>query len=166
MPFAATLARRVRSGVRRRVDRLLDRIVGPEPDRAPAEPARQAAPPHAAPNTEAAAAPASAAAERAVAQGPQLERDQVEALFEDMVRPALQSDGGDITLIEVRDNDVYVKLLGACETCPSAIMTMQMGIERLLQEEFPHFGRLIRVDDPGSPTGDPVPSPFGTDLGA
>ena len=63
-----------------------------------------------------------------------------------MVRPALQSDGGDITLVKVEANDVYVELTGACQTCPSSIITMQMGIERLLQEEFPQFGRLIRVD--------------------
>ena len=64
----------------------------------------------------------------------------------DMVRPALQSDGGDLTLVKVDNNDVYVELTGACQTCPSSIVTMQMGIERLLQEEFPQFGRLIRVD--------------------
>ncbi|MEQ1500995.1 MAG: NifU family protein [Myxococcota bacterium] len=98
------------------------------------------------------AAPVEAAAS-AVASGvdvvgpPLLTRAQVEALFEDMVRPALQSDGGDLELVKVEQNDVYVRLVGACQTCPSSIVTMQMGIERLLQEEFPQFGRLIRVDD-------------------
>ena len=84
------------------------------------------------------------------AGAPLLTREQVEQLFEDMVRPALQSDGGDITLVKVVDNDVYVSLIGACQTCPSSIVTMQMGIERLLQEEFPQFGRLIRVDEPSA----------------
>jgi Fe-S cluster biogenesis protein NfuA len=78
---------------------------------------------------------------------PPLTREQIEVLFEDMVRPALQSDGGDIRLINVESNDVYVELVGACQTCPSSIVTMQMGIERLLQEEFPQFGRLIRVNE-------------------
>jgi Fe-S cluster biogenesis protein NfuA len=41
---------------------------------------------------------------------------------------------------------VYVELQGACHTCPSSIVTMQQGIERLLREEFPHFGQLVRVD--------------------
>jgi NifU-like protein len=153
MPFAATIARRIKSGVRRRVERLLDRAgIAPAPNSGvPATASAEAAPP--------APAPASAPFQAAPADeaGPVLTREEVEALFEDMVRPALQSDGGDITLVNVEGNDVYVRLLGACETCPSAIVTMQMGIERLLQEEFPHFGRLIRVDEPG---------PFGTDLGA
>ncbi len=80
---------------------------------------------------------------------PLLTRQQVEELFEEMVRPALQSDGGDITLVRVQDNDVFVELTGACHSCPSSVITMQDGIERLLREEFPHFGRLVRVDGAG-----------------
>lgn len=79
---------------------------------------------------------------------PLLTWEQVQALFEDAVRPALQSDGGDITLVRVEANDVYVELTGACHSCPSAIVTMQQGIERLLAEEFPQFGRLVRVGGP------------------
>ena len=36
-----------------------------------------------------------------------------------MIRPALQNDGGDITLVEIKDNSIYVQLRGACGTCPS-----------------------------------------------
>lgn len=75
-----------------------------------------------------------------------LTRDNVEAVLDEMVRPALNADGGDIHLLDVRDNDVYVKLVGACSTCPSSIMTMKMGVERLLQDEFPSMGELIQVD--------------------
>ncbi|HCH66256.1 MAG: hypothetical protein CL927_09315 [Deltaproteobacteria bacterium] len=63
-----------------------------------------------------------------------------------MVRPALQGDGGDITLIKVEENDVHVRLTGACSTCPSSIMTMKMGVEALLREEFPHMRELIQHD--------------------
>ena len=79
--------------------------------------------------------------------------EQVQALFEESVRPALQSDGGDITLVRVEDNDIFVELTGACHTCPSSIITMQNGIERLLAEEFPQFGRLVRVDEPDAAEG-------------
>jgi Fe-S cluster biogenesis protein NfuA len=71
--------------------------------------------------------------------------EQVHELFEDMVRPALQSDGGDIELLRVENNHVYVRLQGACTTCASSVVTMRMGIERLLKEEFPHFGELHEV---------------------
>lgn len=71
---------------------------------------------------------------------------QVQELMDEMVRPALQGDGGDITLIKIENNDVYVKLVGSCSTCPSSIMTMKMGVEALLKEELPGFGNLIQVD--------------------
>lgn len=71
--------------------------------------------------------------------------ETVQALFEDMVRPALQSDGGDIDLLKVDNYDVYVRLTGACSSCPSSTVTMKMGVERLLVEEFPQFRNLIQV---------------------
>jgi Fe-S cluster biogenesis protein NfuA len=74
--------------------------------------------------------------------------ETVADLFEDMVRPALQSDGGDIDLVKVDDHDVYVRLTGACSSCPSSTITMKMGIERLLVEEFPQFRNLIQVQGP------------------
>lgn len=96
-------------------------------------------------DTDASAAqPETAPAEDVV--GDALTYDQVLALIDSDVRPALQMDGGDIELVKVESNDVYVRLLGACSTCPSSTVTMRMGIERLLQEEFPHMGDLIQLD--------------------
>ena len=63
-----------------------------------------------------------------------------------MVRPALQGDGGDITLLRIEKNDIYVKLVGSCSTCPSSILTMKAGVEALLKEEFPSMNQLIQVD--------------------
>lgn len=77
---------------------------------------------------------------------PVLDHDTVWALLDEMVRPALQGDGGDITLIKVENNDVHVRLVGACSTCPSSIMTMKMGVEALLREEFPQLGEVIQHD--------------------
>lgn len=72
--------------------------------------------------------------------------EHVQELFDEMVRPALQGDGGDITLLRIEANDVYVRLVGSCSTCPSSILTMKMGVESLLREELPGFGSLIQVD--------------------
>lgn len=94
-------------------------------------------------DVEAAASPSGAEGSDDLAP---LTREVVWDLFEDMVRPALQADGGDIDLIKVEDNDVYVRLTGACRSCPSSTITMRQGIERLLREEFPQFGHLVQVD--------------------
>ena len=39
-----------------------------------------------------------------------------------------------------------MKLVGACSTCPSSVMTMKMGVEALLKEEFPAMRELVQVD--------------------
>jgi len=54
-------------------------------------------------------------------------------------------DGGDITLIKVEEGDVYVELVGACSSCPSSVMTMKLGVERLLEDELPGFRSLIDI---------------------
>lgn len=59
------------------------------------------------------------------------------------IRPAIQSDGGDIELLEVTDNRAKVRLTGNCVGCPSAQMTLYMGIEMALKEEIPDFEELV-----------------------
>jgi Fe-S cluster biogenesis protein NfuA len=54
------------------------------------------------------------------------------------IRPALQADGGDVELVEVKeDGVVHVRLTGACGGCPMSQMTLKMGIERVLKKEVP-----------------------------
>ena len=78
-------------------------------------------------------------------EGLELTLENVQEILDDYVRPGLQSDGGDITLIKIEDNNIYVQLVGACSTCPSSIMTMKMGVEALLREEFPSLNELIDI---------------------
>ena len=63
------------------------------------------------------------------------------------IRPALQADGGDITLVDVDEDNgiVQVRLMGACSGCPSAQLTLQMGVERAIMEEVPEVKRVIAV---------------------
>ncbi len=71
-------------------------------------------------------------------------REKIEAAI-DRVRPALQADGGDVELIEVKDGVVSVRLTGACGGCPMATMTLQNGIERIIKEEVPEVKELVAV---------------------
>jgi len=59
------------------------------------------------------------------------------------IRPALQADGGDIELLSVVGRDAHVRLTGACHGCPSAALTLQAGVQRLLRQEVPGFGEVI-----------------------
>jgi Fe-S cluster biogenesis protein NfuA len=55
------------------------------------------------------------------------------------IRPGLQMDGGDVEFIEIKDDIVYVKLLGACGGCPMSQLTLKEGIERYLRQEMPEI---------------------------
>jgi Fe-S cluster biogenesis protein NfuA len=62
------------------------------------------------------------------------------------IRPALQADGGDIELVSIDDDDtVQVRLRGACAGCPGAMMTLQFGVQRVLQEAVPAVKRVVPV---------------------
>ena len=61
------------------------------------------------------------------------------------IRPALQADGGDVELVEVKDGVVKVKLIGACGGCPMSQMTLKMGIERILKKEVPEVKEVRAV---------------------
>ena len=64
-------------------------------------------------------------------------KEQVQEVLE-LIRPALQADGGDVELVDVtEDGIVSVKLTGACGSCPMSTMTLKMGIERTLKEKLP-----------------------------
>jgi Fe-S cluster biogenesis protein NfuA len=58
------------------------------------------------------------------------------------VRPFLQADGGNIELVAVNGNNADVKLTGMCAGCPSAHMTLYLGVETALREEIPEFESL------------------------
>ena len=63
------------------------------------------------------------------------------------VRPYLQSDGGDIQLVEVtKDNIVKVKLQGACHGCPYSVQTLKAGVEQALIQEVPEIKSVVSVD--------------------
>ena len=60
------------------------------------------------------------------------------------VRPYLQSDGGDIELLEVTDDlSVKVKLTGACHGCPFSMQTLKAGVEQAIMKEVPEIKRVI-----------------------
>jgi len=62
------------------------------------------------------------------------------------IRPAVQSDGGDLELVDVTDEGIVrIRLMGACVGCPSSSMTLHMGIERNLREKVPEVAGVEQV---------------------
>jgi Fe-S cluster biogenesis protein NfuA len=72
-------------------------------------------------------------------------RQRVQGVIE-LIRPAVQADGGDIELVDVaHDGVVSVRFHGACIGCPSSNLTLQMGIEANLRQQVPEVTRVIPV---------------------
>ena len=71
-------------------------------------------------------------------------KEKVETALE-RIRPALQADGGDVELVDVRDGVVSLRLTGACKGCPMATMTLRNGIERILREQVPEVEEVVAV---------------------
>ncbi len=127
----------IRSSLKAGVKRLLGLsrpTSEPPPLREPTPPPFR--PPEPAPDERQGESPAGEAA---------LQVDDVQRVLDEQVRPALQADGGDIELVEVRGADVHVRLTGACHGCPGAAMTLRMGVEAALRDELPGMGNLVQV---------------------
>ncbi len=71
-----------------------------------------------------------------------LDKERVEEVLE-MIRPALQRDGGDILLMGLEGSTVKVRLMGACSGCPSSTITLQMGVERAIRQRVPEIKGVI-----------------------
>ena len=72
-------------------------------------------------------------------------RDRVQSVI-NLIRPAVQADGGDIELVDVlSDGTVQIRFHGACHGCPSSTMTLQMGIERNVREKVPEVTQVVPV---------------------
>lgn len=66
----------------------------------------------------------------------------------DGYRPTLYRDGGDVQLLKVDEKGVaHVKMLGACIDCPISLLTMKLGIQRLLKENFAEITGVNAITD-------------------
>ena len=73
-----------------------------------------------------------------------INQEKVEEIL-DRIRPAIQSDGGDVELIKIREDGVIeVRLQGACKGCPMAALTLKAGIEGMLKRMVPEVTEVIQ----------------------
>lgn len=61
----------------------------------------------------------------------------------DTIKPYLYSDGGDLEFLKYEDGYVYIKLLGACQGCSMADITIENGIFETLKQEIPEIKGVI-----------------------
>lgn len=71
---------------------------------------------------------------------------RIRTVLDEYVRPAVQSDGGEIALVGFRDGIVTVQLKGSCSGCPSSTVTLKNGIEHLLKQMVPEVREVVAED--------------------
>lgn len=73
-------------------------------------------------------------------------KERVQGII-NLIRPAVQADGGDIELVNVLDDGtVQIRFHGACHGCPSSTMTLHHGIERAIKDRVPGVQKVVAVD--------------------
>ncbi len=63
-------------------------------------------------------------------------KEQVEGVL-DKIRVGLKTEGGDVELIDIKDDIIYVRLTGACGTCPMSTLTLKNWVETTMKKEIP-----------------------------
>ncbi len=74
---------------------------------------------------------------------------KVERVIDEVVRPQLARDGGDLEIVDIKDTLVYCRLVGACAGCVGASRTIKMMVEQALKERVDERIRVIAVDGQG-----------------
>jgi Fe-S cluster biogenesis protein NfuA len=71
--------------------------------------------------------------------------EQIRAILDAEIRPAVAQDGGDITLDRFEDGIAFLHMRGSCAGCPSSTATLKMGIETRLREAIPEVTEVVAV---------------------
>jgi Fe/S biogenesis protein NfuA len=70
---------------------------------------------------------------------------KIEKLFNDQIRPALAAHGGNVELIDLDNNKLYLRMVGGCQGCSSSTATLRDGIQTLVKQNFPEIEDIIDV---------------------
>lgn len=73
--------------------------------------------------------------------------DRVRGVLDSQVNPAIAAHGGVISLVDVKENDIYVEMSGGCQGCALSRMTLRQGVERMLREAVPELAGVHDITD-------------------
>ena len=80
--------------------------------------------------------------------------DRVKHVIEYQINPSIAGHGGAVTLVDVRDDVIYLQMQGGCQGCGMAAVTLAQGIKRILMETLPEIRDIVDVtnhDDGANP---------------
>ncbi len=71
---------------------------------------------------------------------------KINKVIENQIAPELQKDGGDIELVDIDDNKVYVKLHGRCSQCRNSVLTLKSFVEQTLRDAIDKDIEVINIE--------------------
>lgn len=77
---------------------------------------------------------------------------KIQELIDERINPAVAAHGGQIDLLNVEDETIYIHMGGGCQGCGMANVTLKHGIEAMIQEVFPEIKQVIDTTDHASGT--------------
>ena len=75
---------------------------------------------------------------------------QIQELIDERINPAVAAHGGQIELLNVEEDSIYIHMGGGCQGCGMANVTLKHGIEAMIQEAFPEIKHVIDTTDHAS----------------
>lgn len=72
---------------------------------------------------------------------------KLEILFDEQVRPALAAHGGNVEIVDIDNNKLFVRLQGGCQGCSSSTATLKQGIQTLVTQNFPEITEIVDLTD-------------------
>ena len=77
-------------------------------------------------------------------------RRRVQEVLDEMINPGVASHGGYVELLDVQDDNVFIRMGGGCQGCGAADVTLKMGIERLIRDQVPQVREIFDTTDHAS----------------
>ena len=77
-------------------------------------------------------------------------REKVQEIIDTSINPSVAAHGGVVTLLDVKDNTVYLEFGGGCQGCGMVSVTLKYGVERLIRERVPEVGQILDTTDHAS----------------
>jgi Fe-S cluster biogenesis protein NfuA len=74
-------------------------------------------------------------------------KERIQRILDEQINPGVASHGGYVELLDVADNNVFLRMGGGCQGCGAADVTLKMGVERLLREELPQIQNVFDATD-------------------
>ncbi len=72
---------------------------------------------------------------------------KLENLFDEQVRPALAAHGGNVEIVDLDNNVLFLRLQGGCQGCSSSSATLKQGIQTLVKQNFPEITDVVDITD-------------------